>query len=116
MFKNTGLLKYASENLADKARKAFCSLKSKIPVSQSDKCSVKTWIKLCNSVILPIIIYGSEIWLTYFNLNLDTLDKLPFEKVQNMIFKNILGVHGKASNLLSMLNWVHFQPVINHLY
>jgi hypothetical protein len=97
VFKNTGLLKYASENLADKARKAFYSLKSKI--SQSDKFSVKTWIKLYNSVILPIITYGSEIWLTDFNLNLDTLDKLPFEKVQNMIFKNILGVHGKASNL-----------------
>ncbi len=27
------------------------------------------------------------------------MDKLPFENVQNMIFKNILGVHGKASNL-----------------
>jgi hypothetical protein len=40
-----------------------------------------------------------EIWLTDFNLNLDTLDKLPFEKVQNMISKNILEVHGKASNL-----------------
>jgi hypothetical protein len=35
VFKNTGLLKYASENLADKARKVFYSLKSKI--SQSDK-------------------------------------------------------------------------------
>jgi hypothetical protein len=32
-------------------------------------------------------------------LNLDNLDKLSFEKVQNMIFKNILGVHGKASNI-----------------
>jgi hypothetical protein len=30
VFKNTGLLKYASENLVDKARKAFYSLKSKI--------------------------------------------------------------------------------------
>ena len=100
VFKNTGLLKYASENLADKARKVFYSLKSKI--SQSDKFSVKTWLKLytrCSSVILHRITYGSEIWLTDFNLNLDTLDKLPFEKVQNMIFKNILGVHGKASNL-----------------
>jgi hypothetical protein len=29
VFKNTGLLKYAIENLADKARKAFYSLKSK---------------------------------------------------------------------------------------
>jgi hypothetical protein len=61
--------------------------------------SILLGILLYNSVILPIITYGSEIWLTDFNLNLDTLDKLPFEKVQNMIFKNILGVHGKASNL-----------------
>jgi hypothetical protein len=45
---------------------------------QSDKFSIKTWIKLYNSVILPIITYGSEIWLTDFNLNLDTLDKLRF--------------------------------------
>jgi hypothetical protein len=77
-------LKYASENLVDKARKAFYSLKSKI--SRWDKFSVKAWMKLYNSVVLPIITYGSEIWLTDFNLNLDTLDKLPFEKVQNMIF------------------------------
>jgi hypothetical protein len=79
VFKSTGLLKYANENLADKARKAFYSLKSKI--SQFDKFSVKTWIKLYYSVILPIITYGSEIWLTDFHLNLDILDKLPFEKV-----------------------------------
>jgi hypothetical protein len=91
VFKNTGLLKYASENLADKARKVFYSLKSKI--SQSDKFSVKTWLKLytrCSSVILHRITYGSEIWLTDFNLNLDTLDKLLFEKVQNKILKIFL--------------------------
>jgi hypothetical protein len=43
--------------------------------------------------------YGSEVWMTDFSMNLDNLDKLSFEKVQNMIFKNILGVHGKASNI-----------------
>jgi hypothetical protein len=31
--------------------------------------------------------------------NFDTLDKIQFEKRQNMILKNILGVHGKSSNL-----------------
>jgi hypothetical protein len=30
LFKNTGILKCASENLADRARKAYYSLKSKI--------------------------------------------------------------------------------------
>jgi hypothetical protein len=32
-------------------------------------------------------------------LNFDSIDKLPFEKVQNMIIKDIMGVHMKASNL-----------------
>jgi hypothetical protein len=41
-----------------------------------------------------ILTYGSEVWLADYNLN-----GLPFEKTQNMIFKNILGVHNKASNL-----------------
>jgi hypothetical protein len=37
--------------------------------------------------------------LADYNLNFDKLDRLPFEKTQNMISKNILGVHNKASNL-----------------
>ncbi|VDI49051.1 Hypothetical predicted protein [Mytilus galloprovincialis] len=61
--------------------------------------SVEKWVRLFNSLISPIMTYGSEIWISDFNINLDTADKLPFEKVQNMIMKNILGVHGKASNL-----------------
>jgi hypothetical protein len=50
-------------------------------------------------MILPILTYGSEVWLADYNLNFDKLDRLPFEKTQNMISKNILGVHNKASNL-----------------
>jgi hypothetical protein len=50
-------------------------------------------------MILPILTYGSEVWLANYNLNFDKLDRFPFEKTQNMIFKNILGVHNKASNL-----------------
>ncbi|VDI83517.1 Hypothetical predicted protein [Mytilus galloprovincialis] len=61
--------------------------------------SVEKWVRLFNSLISPIMTYGSEIWISDFNINLDTADKLPFEKVQNMIMKNVLGVHGKASNL-----------------
>jgi hypothetical protein len=46
-----------------------------------------------------IITYGSEVWISDFKSNFDTLDKIQFEKTQNMILKNILGVHGKSSNL-----------------
>jgi hypothetical protein len=50
-------------------------------------------------MIVPIITYGSEVWISDFKSNFDTLDKIQFEKRQNMILKNILGVHGKSSNL-----------------
>ena len=43
--------------------------------------------------------YGSEIWISEYKLKFETIDKTPFEKVQNMIFKNLLGVHGKSSNI-----------------
>jgi hypothetical protein len=97
LFKNNGSLKHAGEHLANRARKAFYSLKSKLP--HCDNFSPKTWLKLYESTILPIFTYGSEVWMTDFSMNLDNFDKLPFEKVQNMIFKDILGVHGKASNI-----------------
>jgi hypothetical protein len=84
-------------NLADKARKAYFALKSKIPYS--DNLSFKSWLKPYNSMIVPIIIYGSEVWISDFKSNFDTLDKIQFKKMQNMILKNILGVHGKSSNL-----------------
>ena len=88
---------YYSENLSDKARKAFFGLKSKIP--NSENLSVKNWIKLYDAVISPIMTYGSEIWITDFTIKLENVDKLSFEKKQNMIMKSVLGVHGKASNL-----------------
>jgi len=43
--------------------------------------------------------YGSEIWISYFNINLDNIHVLPFENVKNMMMKNIFGFHGKTSNL-----------------
>ena len=97
IFTSNGKLNLASENLAQKARKAYFGLRSKIPFS--DNLSVQNWIKLFDSVITPVITYGSEIWITDFKVNLNNIDLLPFEKVQNMIMKNILGVHGKTSNL-----------------
>jgi hypothetical protein len=40
--------------------------------------------------------YRSEIWISDFNIKPDNIHVLPFEKVQNMMMKNILGVHGKT--------------------
>ena len=43
--------------------------------------------------------YGSEIWISEFKINSNVIDKLLLEKIKDMIFKNILGVYSKASNL-----------------
>ena len=49
-------------------------------------------------MVVPILTYGSEVWITDFKPNFEALDKTQFEKTQNMILKNILGVHSKFSN------------------
>jgi hypothetical protein len=61
LFHYSGKFSQAMSNLADKARKAYFALKSKIPYS--DNLSVKSWLKLYNSMIVPIITYGSEVWI-----------------------------------------------------
>ena len=85
-------------SLLDKAKTAYFALKSKLPYSE--KLSVKTWLQLFNSMITPILTYGSEVWLSEFKPNFEAfIDKSKLDKTQNSIFKNILVVHGKSSNL-----------------
>ena len=50
LFHYSGKFSQAMSNLADKARKAYFALKSKIPYS--DNLSVKSWLKLYNSMIV----------------------------------------------------------------
>ena len=61
LFHYSGKFSQAMSNLADKARKTYFALKSKIPYS--DNLSIKSWLKPYNSMIVPIITYGSEVWI-----------------------------------------------------
>ena len=97
IFTYNGKLKYAAEQLADRARKAFYAMKHSL--SFYNKLSVKTLLKLCSALIEPIILYGSEIWISDFNININNCDQLPCEKIQHLIYKDILGVQKKASNV-----------------
>ena len=97
IFKSNGLLKYASEHLSARAKKAYFALKSNLPFNHN--LSAKTCIKLYESTVLPIITYAAEVWIADFKNCFTTYDKCPFEKIQNFILKDTLGVHGKASNL-----------------
>ena len=88
IFNNKGKLNNSAENLSEKACKAYFSLISKIPYSNF--ISVEKWITLFDSLITPIMTYGSEIWILEFKINFNVIDKLLLEKNKNMIFKNIL--------------------------
>ena len=95
------VLNMLGENLAAKARKAYFALKRKLPFDSN--LSPNLWLKLYNSIIVPILTYSSEIWISDFKTNHNNFDKTPFEKNQNFILRNILGVHNKASNLATKL-------------
>ena len=50
--------------------------------------------KLFDTLVVPVILYGSEIWGLETSLN----DSEPFEYMHMKFIKEILGVHYKATN------------------
>ena len=113
IFTSNGSLRQASANLEDKARKAYYSIKSKIPFANN--LSVQAWLKMYQALVLPIITYSSEIWITDFKIDIGSQSKLPFEKIQNCILKDILGVHKKASNI-AVLSELGLYPLHIKIY
>ena len=97
IFTSNGKFNVATQSLADKARKAYFSIRKSIPFNTN--LSVKHLLKIYQSMIEPILTYGSEVWLSDFNVDINKADKLPMEKIQNFIIRDILGVHNKSSNI-----------------
>lgn len=91
----SGSFKQAAIRLYEKGLKAHFSLISKLKDYKDIPPHLQT--KLFDTLIVPILTYGSEIWITDFKF--DFLDNnFPFEKVHLKNCKYILGVHGKTSN------------------
>ena len=93
--------------LVKKAQKAWYGLRSRINFENWN--NPKILLKLVDSMIKPIMTYGSEVWVQQFikqysNFK-DTqkIDLLVFEKLHNKICKQILGVNKYSSNLASRL-------------
>jgi hypothetical protein len=101
VFYFNGNLKHAADDLYNKALKAFFSVKSKF--NNCQEVPLKTCLKLFDSLSKPILTYGSEIWLSDYNINLNNFDNLPIEKLQHKMLKCILGVKRQSSNMASRL-------------
>ena len=99
VFDCSGNFNQAIHNLNEKGKKALYVLIQKVPYS-----NVPINIKLFNTMVLPILTYGCEIWgpIILNNVNESNLynicDKPEIEKTHLKFMKFILGVHSKSSN------------------
>lgn len=84
----TGSIKGSASHLMEKGRKAFF----KQCVGFDNPCSLLE--KLFDSLVSPIILYGSEIW----GIGSIFKDSDPFEYIHLKFIKEILAVHCKATN------------------
>lgn len=84
-------------DLSIKAKRAIFSLNNKIKLSL---LPVRLAIKVFNSQITPILLYGSEVWGPYLNYDFKSWDKCETEKISTQFLKRILGCAIQTPNLM----------------
>ena len=74
---------------------------SKPYLDSVNKLSINTCNKLFDTLFLPIILYGSEIWGPYDNLNIKKWEKDPVERLhRHNSTKYYLGLNKRAPNVV----------------
>jgi hypothetical protein len=121
-FTPSGSFKTCKKNLYGKAMKALMSIK-KICNFQEGNC-IKVAIKLFDSIIAPILLYGCEVWgFSDFRLKhnsdvhiLDQVfkkDGLPFEKMHFKFCKQMLQLPMKAVNRETLAELGRYPLMVN---
>ena len=97
--KNSGFIPTLSD-LSSKANRAIYSLTSRIPFKSAP---IKTMLHLFDAGIVPILLYGSEVWAPFMNQNQNWTkwDSTPIEKVHTQFLKRLLGVNRSTTNILT---------------
>ncbi|XP_077861686.1 uncharacterized protein LOC144342321 [Saccoglossus kowalevskii] len=91
---SNGKFTEARQNMVDKANRALYAMLRHIP----PECNCKTFIYLFRTCILPVLIYGSEIWGIEV-LDENKWDKTTSEKLHLKFCRNILGLNKFGANL-----------------
>ena len=99
------------DDLSIKANRAIFAIKSKIKLS---KLPIRLAIKIFNSQIMPILLYGSEIWGPYMDYNFDTWDSTKIERIHTQFLKQVLGCNIQTSNNMIRAD-TGCRPLITHL-
>ena len=87
-------------DLSTKAKRVIFALNNKIKLSL---IPIKLSLKLMTSQIIPILLYGAEVWAPYGNYDFKTWERVDTEKVHTQFLKRILGTDIRTSNILSRM-------------
>ena len=63
------------------------------------KFPLKICNKLFDSLFLPILLYNSEVWGAFDNMNLQIWEKDPVERLHSQFFKYYLGLNKRTPNV-----------------
>ena len=85
------------DDLSLKANRAIFSIRSRFKLSS---LPTKLAIKIFNSQIVPILLYGSEVWGPYMGHDFKTWDSSKIERTQTKFLKQILGCNFQTSNFM----------------
>ena len=83
------------EDLCIKANRAVFAIKNKVKLSQ---LPINLAIKIFKAQVIPILLYGSEVWGPYMNIDYAKWDNIKTERVQTQFLKQILGCNIQTSN------------------
>ena len=85
------------EMLSCKAHRAIYALNSRY---QLKHLPIQAALKLFDSTIVPILLYGSEVWSIYENVDDKEWDSNRIEKIHTQFLKRILGVNRSTTNIM----------------
>ena len=85
-------------DLSLKANRTIFALNNKIKISKLPR---RLALKLFNSQITPILLYGSEVWGPYMNYDYLSWELSKIERVQTQFLKRMLGCNIQTSNIMT---------------
>ena len=80
-----------------KATRALYALRAKININN---LPIKVTFKLFDSIIKPILLYGSEVWEPFLNQDATKWDQNEVEKTYIQFLKQVLGVNRSTSTVM----------------
>ena len=87
-----------TEDLSVKAGRAIYALNTKIKLS---RIPTRLAIKIFNSQIKPILLYGAEVWGPYIDCDYEGWDNNKIEQTHTQYIKRCLGCNYQTSNIMA---------------